>query len=732
MSIQRIAILGGGIGALSAAFELTDPNNVPDWKTRYSVTVYTLGWRLGGKGASSRGENFRIEEHGLHVWFGFYENAFTQMRRCYEDLARPRGTPLSTYLFDPNRPGDEAFRPLQYTVNDDFHEAGWHEWPVVFEEPNNRSKPGFGHPAPSWLELVNRAMHWMGEAMKIFFGHGVAGATVDFSSEPALHHNLETALDVSVPIDSVPAEDVIRYSQMVAGDLAMRAFDTTVQTFGGLIWLLEKLQALLHRNQGTAQTKENLFRSYISADMVCTTLLAMLREDVFHRGYDRLDDRDVKKLMADNGLSQLALDSSVLRGAYDSSFAFLRGEPTLDAEVLAAGTGLKNGNRMMFGYKGAFVYLMQAGMGEAVFIPYYEVLAKRGVHFEFFCDVRQLHLSQDHRSIASVSIRRQATLKDPSKPYEPRAFKKRDEEPRTSTEFAYWPPHPNYDQLNEGEEMRRRAALENVDLESYWTAWEGVKDETLVAGQDFDTLVLAIPIQCLKGLAGDRGICHELIAASQEWRDMAQAVETDRTMAAQLWMKPDLAGLGWGMDFDDDGKPDPMILTSYVRPLGTWAVMDHLLSREGWPKGGPRHLGYFCGPMCDSDPPDAPRSDHDFPKRARDRVEAFAREYFRVSMPHLWPIDPAHPQPWDPARVYAEFYRANIDPSERYTLSVAGSTEKRLFPHQSHFDNLILAGDWTRTGLNAGCIESAVMSGMQASRAICGKPEKVVGETDVE
>ena len=28
------------------------------------------GWRLGGKGASSRGANGRIEEHGLHIWLG--------------------------------------------------------------------------------------------------------------------------------------------------------------------------------------------------------------------------------------------------------------------------------------------------------------------------------------------------------------------------------------------------------------------------------------------------------------------------------------------------------------------------------------------------------------------------------------------------------------------------------------------------------------------------------------
>ena len=57
------------------------------------VTVYQRGWRLGGKGASSRGPNGRIEEHGLHVWLGFYDNAFRLLRSCYEELDRPRTDP---------------------------------------------------------------------------------------------------------------------------------------------------------------------------------------------------------------------------------------------------------------------------------------------------------------------------------------------------------------------------------------------------------------------------------------------------------------------------------------------------------------------------------------------------------------------------------------------------------------------------------------------------------------
>ena len=71
----KVAVLGGGVGGMTAAFELTA---TPELRERFEVTVYQLGWRSGGKGASGRNAAIadRIEEHGLHVWFGFYDNAF--------------------------------------------------------------------------------------------------------------------------------------------------------------------------------------------------------------------------------------------------------------------------------------------------------------------------------------------------------------------------------------------------------------------------------------------------------------------------------------------------------------------------------------------------------------------------------------------------------------------------------------------------------------------------------
>ena len=85
---------------MTTAFELSRPEH----GGRYDVTVYQMGFRLGGKGASGRGVAQRIEEHGLHLWMGFYENAFALMRECYAELDRdPETCPIVTWrdAFEP-------------------------------------------------------------------------------------------------------------------------------------------------------------------------------------------------------------------------------------------------------------------------------------------------------------------------------------------------------------------------------------------------------------------------------------------------------------------------------------------------------------------------------------------------------------------------------------------------------------------------------------------------------
>ena len=131
--IRRVAVLGGGMASLTAAYELTRP----EFDGAFDVTVYQQGWRLGGKGASGRNPHRanRIEEHGLHVWMGFYENAFRLIRDCYERLHREPGTPLATW--------QDAFKPHSYIVFDDVDPSTGtaRRWPLCFPEDGPADRP---------------------------------------------------------------------------------------------------------------------------------------------------------------------------------------------------------------------------------------------------------------------------------------------------------------------------------------------------------------------------------------------------------------------------------------------------------------------------------------------------------------------------------------------------------------------------------------------------------------
>ena len=105
-------------------------------RDKYDVTIYQIGWRIGGKGASGRNPDpkygYRIEEHGLHIWFGFYDNAFRMMRDCYEELARDPSMPLARF--------DDAFKPADDFVVYEHYKDRW--IPRLFKAPRNKRKPG--------------------------------------------------------------------------------------------------------------------------------------------------------------------------------------------------------------------------------------------------------------------------------------------------------------------------------------------------------------------------------------------------------------------------------------------------------------------------------------------------------------------------------------------------------------------------------------------------------------
>jgi uncharacterized protein with NAD-binding domain and iron-sulfur cluster len=106
----RVLILGGGVAAMAAAHALTDTDLR---RAKYDVRILSEGHYLGGKGANVRNPALgeRMEEHGLHVIFGFYHNFLRLFRSVYAEAARPPTVEPTTF--------DEAFRP---------------EWKVIFSD----------------------------------------------------------------------------------------------------------------------------------------------------------------------------------------------------------------------------------------------------------------------------------------------------------------------------------------------------------------------------------------------------------------------------------------------------------------------------------------------------------------------------------------------------------------------------------------------------------------------
>jgi uncharacterized protein with NAD-binding domain and iron-sulfur cluster len=170
--------------------------------------------------------------------------------------------------------------------------------------------------------------------------------------------------------------------------------------------------------------------------------------------------------------------------------------------------------------------------------------------------------------------------------------------------------------------------------------------------------------------------------------------------------------------------------------------MSHLIGSEEWQEQDRvRQIAYFCN--CLNEGKTAPPQfyNSEFPVQQLERVKQFTREFLSSSIRPIWPkgTHPTNPNglKWEllrdstnrsgAERLKWQFVSANVDPSERYVLSVAGSARYRLKPGESGFENLVLAGDWTYNYLNAGCVEAAVISGQMASRAISGYPLHIYG-----
>lgn len=682
---RQVAILGGGMAGLSAAWRLSEPG----WEDQFSrITVYQRGWRLGGKGASSRGLNGRIEEHGLHIWLGYYENSFRLVRQVYAELDRATTAPTASI-----KDWTDAFQPVTDVGFEDYDGTRWKHWVATFR-PNDEL-PGDEDAASGAMtvgDFVVRALRLVSD----FYGSLDAG-----------RHQTGLVLSNSPRPpggdEGWRAGTKVVIASLLAGALQTVTTIREAQRRAGVEpgWLaplgatLDSLHAAL-RDLVTADDSSRRLWSLL--DLVMTTTRGIVVDGLLldPRGFAAINDRDYRDWIRQHGAAPETLDSALVRGMYDLTFANHHGDPRRPR--FAAGTGLFLSGKLFFDYRGSIFWKMAAGMGDVLFAPLYQALRDRGVEFEFFTRVDALRLDADGNSIDTIEIGRQVDLPGGASAYEP------------LVDFDGLPCFPD----------RPRADVAGTDddsLESFWSERPDHSRQTLRRGRDFDVVVLAIPV----GM--HRFICSELVAASPAWAEMVDRVETTATKAVQLWLADNITGVASGRN---------VTMTGYVEPFDTWSSMDHVLAHEGWdPAIAPNALVYLCDTFPTDWPPDP--GDLGYVKRQDELVREEAIRFIDTDLVEIWPAArdaDTNLFRWDllvggdhetgPDRFDTQYWRANVDPSDRYVLSLPGSERHRLRPDRSGFANLYLAGDWTDSGLNAGCIEAATMSGLQAANALLG------------
>jgi uncharacterized protein with NAD-binding domain and iron-sulfur cluster len=682
---RRVAILGGGAGGLTAAFELTA---TPELRERYEVTVHQLGWRCGGKGASGRRAigptqpAQRIEEHGLHVWFGFYENAFDVIRRVYEELDRAESAPLRTWQ-------DAFHRTDEVVLLDGTGDDAW--IPRHFHFPTNDGVPGIASEPPG----LHRLMHDAIRTLRLV--------------EPPDHASLAMKA-----LDKVVDQFLLALESFLGGDDEHLDLGDVLE---GILNLTDPVLHLGADDDGEEPVACRLLRHLRDAvwkitdgdryamtfDLTSTVFRGILvdgLDDVEAGGFGQVNAEELTTWLARHGAKPETLaESPILRAFYQLCFAYRDGDR--EQPCLAAGKALQAMLRMCLGYRGSIMWKMQAGMGDAIFAPMYEALRARGVRFEFFHEVTDVGLSPDGRLVERLTIRRQA---EPAGEYRPLIV--------DPGGLPSWPHEPLWDQLADGQALKaQRVAFEACE------SAPGAPDLELRVGQDFDDVVLAMSVGSLEPVSRDLRARHDRFAA------MLDHATTVSTQALQVWMTADREQLEFA--------PDGMVCGGYVEPLDTLCDMSHLLPREGWPaSAGVRSIAYFCGTMREIA--------GETQEQADERARAAALDHLRRNVTVLWPgakTDGGYgwrllhdPEDRDgEARLAAQYWRANIFGSERYVLTPPGSIEFRLRPSESGATNLALAGDWTRNGVCGGSVEAAVTSGKLAAQFLSGSPAVVPG-----
>ena len=548
---HRVVILGGGPAGLAAAFGLSE---TAELRERYEVTVYQVGWRAGGKCSTGRaGPAQRIEQNGTHYLFGCYDNSFAIARGAYDALAQSGVGGFGSY--------DDAFLARNLLVLKQFFDGKWHNWPI--EVPSNPIEPGTRTGPLRPVDYLSMILQQMIEA--------IAGWRVLSEVQPStpfrrgrrgclpralrpIGRLVDRAIDhigLALLHDALRAAHALR-EHGHALEEAKRAIEAACREVRERAWWLLGPYTRTHLEAN---------RGCTLIDFACTIVIGLLVDDVLEPGgLAAIDRYDFREWLERHGAHELTIDAPFVMTWYDAIAAYDGGDPARPDS--SAGVALHAICRANFEAKGAFAYQMRAEAGETLIAPLFECLRRRGVRFRFFHRVWDVVPGEN--GIEEIEVEQQVQLKsgDPDS-YEPFTEVKG---------YKAWPAEPLWDQVADA------GAVRGHDLESFYTTWRGAR-RRLRQGEDFDTVVLALPVDSL------RYYCRRIIESRPEWRAMVENVDGVETQTVRLWFAPTLEGLGWDLG--------PPILSTYAKPFSTWEDNGDLVQFENWPAGQKPHPRLF-------------------------------------------------------------------------------------------------------------------------------------------
>ena len=425
--------------------------------------------------------------------------------------------------------------------------------------------------------------------------------------------------------------------------------------------------------------------------------------------------------MKKHGASETTINSHFVLTHYDESLSYFSGD--MHKPDMEAGTALQLFLPFYFCCEETVSWDQEAGLGDAIFAPIYEVLKERGVHFKFFHRVEELKLSDTNSNFVEL-IRMTKQVDLVKEEYNPLINVKG---------LPSWPNEPKYEEI----EHQQAGLLEeyHIDLESFWSNWSKVYGDNfghplaeviLKRGQEFDIIVYGIPVGSLPYL------CEELLEKSPSLRATNDYIGRIPSLQFQLWGTLDLDD--WLKEYFQHRLLDPI----HKKEAYVVGNFDDILKTEDWETLGlkPEHLVYFTfGQKVEQIPPSNYTS---FPQEQMEKVKRYSERNILEILKNISPnsFDEGHFN-WtafaDPVnrtgeeRFDSQYLRLNINPSDLYTLILSNTSQYRIATDGAGFDNIYFTGDWIQSGFNC-CMEGAFTAGLLTSKAISAYPKEIFWE----